>query len=99
MKRAAHIIAALLLAAACEPAAPERDGAPAPAAEGATAPGELAGAASAAQQIIIIDGAGAASGPDRETSDKLTAHRRKFMAEIFTSVDPVRRGENMKELT
>jgi hypothetical protein len=47
----------------------------------------------------IIDGAGAAPGPDRETSDKLTAHRRKFMAEIFTSVDPVRRGENMKELT
>jgi hypothetical protein len=47
----------------------------------------------------VIDAAGDAPGPDRETSDKLTAHRRKFMAEIFTSVDPVRRGENMKELT
>jgi hypothetical protein len=46
-----------------------------------------------------IDGAGSAPGPDRETSDKLTVHRRKFMAEIFTSVDPVRRGEKMKELT
>ena len=33
------------------------------------------------------------------SSDKLTVHRRRFMAEIFTSVDPVRRGENMKELT
>lgn len=47
----------------------------------------------------VIDGAGAAPGPDRESSDKLTVHRRRFMAEIFTSVDPVRRGENMKELT
>lgn len=53
MKRAAHIIAALSLAAACEPAAPGRGGAPAPAAEGATAPGELAGGASAAQQVIL----------------------------------------------
>jgi hypothetical protein len=47
----------------------------------------------------IIDAAGSAPGPDRENSDKLTVHRRKFMAEIFTSVDPVRRGEKMKELT
>ncbi len=47
----------------------------------------------------IIDAAGSAQGPDRENSEKLTTHRRKFMAEIFTSVDPVRRGENMKELT
>jgi hypothetical protein len=47
----------------------------------------------------FIDVAGSAPGPDHETSDKLTAHRRRFMAEIFTSVDPVRRGEKMKELT
>jgi hypothetical protein len=53
MKRAAHIIAALSLAAACQPAASERDDAPAPAAVGATAPGELAGGPSTAQQIIL----------------------------------------------
>lgn len=47
----------------------------------------------------IIHAAGAPPGPDSASSDKLTAHRRKFMAEIFTSVDPVRRGQNMKELT
>jgi hypothetical protein len=53
MKRAAYSIAALLLAAACEPAVSERDGAPAPDAEDATGPGALAGGASAAQQIIL----------------------------------------------
>ena len=53
MTRAAYSIAAPLLAAACEPAVSERDGAPAPDAEDATAPGELAGGASAAQQIIL----------------------------------------------
>lgn len=53
MTRAASSIAALLLAAACEPAAPERDGAPAPAAEDAAAPGELAGGAAAVQQTIL----------------------------------------------
>ncbi|MEY2756394.1 MAG: hypothetical protein RIR33_172 [Pseudomonadota bacterium] len=47
----------------------------------------------------IIDAAGSAPGPDGASSEKLTSHRRKFMAEIFTSVDPVRRGQNMKELT
>jgi hypothetical protein len=47
----------------------------------------------------VIDGSGAAPGPDSANSEKLTTHRRRFMAEIFTSVDPVRRGEKMKELT
>ncbi len=52
MKRAAHIIAALMLAAACEPAAPELDGAPAPATGETIASGELAGSPGA-QQIIL----------------------------------------------
>ncbi len=43
---------ALVSLAACEPKAPELDGAPTPAAEEAPAPGELAGA-SDAQQIIL----------------------------------------------
>ena len=47
----------------------------------------------------VIDASGSAPGPDSANSEKLTTHRRKFMAEIFTSVDPVRRGEKMKELT
>ncbi len=46
-----------------------------------------------------IDKSGAPPGPDREVSDQLTVCRRKFMAEVFKSVDPVRRGEKMKELT
>ena len=46
-----------------------------------------------------IDKSGAPPGPDREVSDQLTVSRRKFMAEVFKSVDPVRRGEKMKELT
>jgi len=52
MKRAAHIIAALMLAAACEPAAPELDGAPAPSTGETIASGELAGSPGA-QQIIL----------------------------------------------
>jgi hypothetical protein len=47
----------------------------------------------------IIDAAGAAPGPDRASSDRLSVHRRKFMAEIFMAVDPVRRGDKIKELT
>lgn len=50
MRRYASLAALLLVA--CEPKAPELDGAPAPAVEDATAPGELAGA-SDAQQIIL----------------------------------------------
>ena len=46
-----------------------------------------------------IDTSGAPPGPDREVGDKLTVCRRKFMAEVFKAVDPVRRGEKMKELT
>ena len=52
MKRAAHVIAALMLAAACEPAARELDGAPAPATADTIASGELAGSPGA-QQIIL----------------------------------------------
>jgi hypothetical protein len=54
MRRAALIIASLLLAAACEPEAPELDGAPASAAEEAPASGELAGASDA--QPVILPG-------------------------------------------
>jgi hypothetical protein len=52
IKAAAPLVIALLLAAACEPDAPALDGAPAPAAEDAAAPGELAGA-SPAREIIL----------------------------------------------
>lgn len=46
-----------------------------------------------------IDKSGASPGPDREVGDQLTVCRRKFMAEVFKSVDPVRRGEKLKEIT
>lgn len=38
-------------------------------------------------------------GPDRDAIAALTSVRRKFMAEVFQAVDPVRRGEKVKELT
>lgn len=47
----------------------------------------------------VIDKAGAASGPDRASAEALMKHRRKFIAEIFMAVDPVRRGMTLKELT
>ncbi len=46
-----------------------------------------------------IDRSGSSPGPDREVVAGLTALRRKFMAEVFQAVDPVRRGEKLKELT
>ncbi len=46
-----------------------------------------------------INDSGASPGPDRDAIAALTAVRRKFMAEVFQAVDPVRRGEKVKELT
>ena len=46
----------------------------------------------------VIDRAGAAPGPDRAAAEQLMKHRRKFIAEVFRTVDPVRRGMTLKEL-
>jgi hypothetical protein len=47
----------------------------------------------------LLDKAGASPGPDRTVANALNDIRRDFMAEIFNAVDPVRRGEKIKELT
>ena len=46
----------------------------------------------------VIDRAGAAPGPDRAAAEQLMTHRRRFIAEVFRTVDPVRRGMTLKEL-
>jgi hypothetical protein len=46
-----------------------------------------------------LDRSGSSPGPDREAIAAITVLRRKFMAEVFQAVDPVRRGEKVKELT
>jgi hypothetical protein len=46
----------------------------------------------------VIDKAGATPGPDRAAAEQLMKHRRKFIAEVFQTVDPVRRGMTLKEL-
>lgn len=46
-----------------------------------------------------INDSGASPGPDRDAIAALTSVRRKFLAEVFQAVDPVRRGEKVKELT
>jgi hypothetical protein len=46
-----------------------------------------------------LDRSGASPGPDREAIAALTTIRRRFLAEVFQAVDPVRRGEKVKELT
>lgn len=46
----------------------------------------------------VIDKAGATPGPDRAAAEELMTHRRKFIAEVFRTVDPVRRGMTLKEL-
>jgi hypothetical protein len=46
----------------------------------------------------VIDRAGVAPGPDRAAAEQLMKHRRKFIAEVFQTVDPVRRGMTLKEL-
>lgn len=46
----------------------------------------------------VLDKAGASSGPDTDASAKLRSQNRLFVAEIFKTVDPVRRGATVKEL-
>lgn len=46
----------------------------------------------------VIDKAGSSPGPDLVAAEELMKHRRKFIAEVFTTVDPVRRGMTLKEL-
>ena len=46
-----------------------------------------------------IDKSGYSPGPDRDAIAALTTQRRTFMAEVFQAVDPVRRGEKLKEVT
>ncbi len=47
----------------------------------------------------LVDKSGYSPGPDRDAIAGLTVQRRKFMAEVFQAVDPVRRGEKLKEVT
>ena len=47
----------------------------------------------------VIDRGGDAPGPDRVAVDALMAERRKFVAEVFKAVDPVRRGKKIEEIT
>jgi hypothetical protein len=46
----------------------------------------------------VIDKAGVSLGPDRTAAEQLMKHRRRFIAEVFQTVDPVRRGMKLKEL-
>ena len=46
----------------------------------------------------IIDKAGGGSGPDKPAVEGLMKQRRLFLAEVFKTVDPIRRGETIKEL-
>lgn len=47
----------------------------------------------------IIDASGAGRGPDKTAVEALLLkQRRLFVAEVFKTIDPVRRGEIIKEL-
>jgi hypothetical protein len=46
----------------------------------------------------IIDASGAGPGPDKAAVEALLKQRRLFVAEVFKTIDPVRRGETIKEL-
>jgi hypothetical protein len=46
----------------------------------------------------LLRTAGAQSGPDVAAADQLRKIRRAFVAEVFRTVDPVRRGLTLKEL-
>ena len=46
----------------------------------------------------VIDKSGAGPGPDKAAVDALRKQRRLFVAEVFKTIDPVRRGETIKEL-
>lgn len=47
----------------------------------------------------VIDQAGAGPGPDPSAADAVMTERRKFVAEVFKAVDPVRRGRKIEEIT
>ena len=50
------------------------------------------------EAYAVLDKAGLAPGPDQDAAAKLRAQSRLFVAEIFKTVDPVRRGAKVKEL-
>lgn len=47
----------------------------------------------------LLGGAGEAPGPDVDAAEGLRKIRRRFVAEVFKAVDPVRRGMTLKELS
>lgn len=51
------------------------------------------------EAYATIDKSGHSPGPDKASGDALLKQRRLFVAEVFKTVDPVRRGETLKELT
>lgn len=50
------------------------------------------------EAYTTIDKSGGIPGPDRAAGEALMKQRRLFVAEVFKTVDPVRRGETIKEL-
>lgn len=50
------------------------------------------------EAFVAIDKAGVTPGPDKASAEVLMKHRRKFIAEVFQTVDPVRRGATLQEL-
>ncbi|MBI1340269.1 hypothetical protein GC169_08695 [bacterium] len=46
----------------------------------------------------LLGVSGEAPGPDRDASEQVNKHRRRFVAEVFKAVDPERRGSTLKEL-
>lgn len=46
----------------------------------------------------LLGAAGAQTGPDLDSAAALTALRRRYVAEVFKAVDPVRRGLTLKEI-
>ena len=46
----------------------------------------------------LLASAGAHAGPDAEAAADLTKLRRRYVAEVFKAVDPVRRGLTLKEI-
>ena len=51
------------------------------------------------EAYATLDKSGNGPGPDRQAGEALRKQRRLFVAEVFKTVDPVRRGETLKELT
>jgi|694.fasta_scaffold79544_2 hypothetical protein len=47
----------------------------------------------------LLSGAGSAPGPDAAACQGLRTHSRAFISELYKAVDPIRRGEKVKELT